>query len=539
VQTQSGSLTRPSPSTRPPVSVRDAVQRPRAPVVVLRHREHRWMSLAFGSPDGIGDVLRGDPAHEVVGYLPPVYPEWLGDSGFCQAHDIRFPYVAGAMANGIATTRLVVAMARAQMLGVFGAAGLSLQRVEAAIDAIERELGADGPTWAINLIHSPAEPELESALADLYVRRGVRRVCASAYMGLTLPVVRYACTGLRLSPDGRIERRHRLVATVSRPEVATHFLSPPPAEMVRALVDSRALTPTEAGLAAKLPLAEDITVEADSGGHTDNRPLLAVLPVIAALRDRLCTQHGYERPVRVGVAGGLGHPAAVAGAFAAGAAYVLTGSINQCTVESGVSDVAKRMLLEAGVADVAMAAAADMFELGVKVQVLSRGTLFAPRANRLYQIYVTYPGLDGLPDAVRAELEERILGASIEAVWRETMAYWRERRPAEIERAESDPKHRMALVFRWYLGMSSRWAIQGEVGRRADFQVWCGPAMGVCNEWLRGSALEPLESRSAPQLGLNLLEGAAVVTRAQQLRSHGIPVSAADVRLAPRRLVVR
>jgi PfaD family protein len=522
------------------VSVRDAVQRPRAPLVVLRHREHQWMSLAFAtSADAAADLLRGDPAHEVAGYLPPVYPEWLGDPGFGSTHAVRFPYVAGAMANGIATTRLVVAMARAQMLGVFGAAGLALPQVEAAIETIERELGADGPSWAINLIHSPAEPELESALADLYVRRGVRRVCASAYMALTLPVVRYACTGLRRSPDGRIERRHRLIATVSRPEVATHFLCPPPAEMLRALVDGGALTPVEAGLAAKLPLAEDITVEADSGGHTDNRPLVAVLPLIASLRDRLCAEHGYERPVRVGVAGGLGHPAAVAAAFAAGAAYVLTGSINQCTVESGLSDVAKRMLLEAGVADVAMAAAADMFELGVKVQVLGRGTLFAPRANRLYQIYVAYPGLDALPDAVRAELEERILGAPIATVWRETEAYWRVRRPAEVERAEGDPKHRMALVFRWYLGRSSRWAIDGEVGRRADFQVWCGPAMGVCNDWLRGSLLEPLESRSAPQLALNLLEGAAVATRAQQLRSHGFPVSAADVRFTPRRLRVR
>jgi hypothetical protein len=63
--------------------------------------------------------------------------------------------------------------------------------------------------------------------------------------------------------------------------------------------------------------------------------------------------------------------------------------------------------------------------------------------------------------------------------------------------------------------------------------------MGVCNDWLRGSLLEPLESRSAPQLALNLLEGAAVATRAQQLRSHGFPVSAADVRFTPRRLRVR
>jgi len=522
------------------VTVANAVQRPRTPLVVLRHREHQQVSLAFaGSADRVADVLRGDRSHEVVGYLPPVFPEWLGDAGFCRAHHVRFPYIAGAMANGIATTRLVVAMARAEMLGVFGAAGLSLQRVEAAIDAIERELGGEGPSWAINLIHSPAEPELESALADLLVRRGVRRVCVSAYMALTPAVVHCACAGLRLSPDGRIERRHHIIATVSRPEVATHFLSPAPAEMVRALVESGALSPAEAMLAAKVPLADDIVVEADSGGHTDNRPLVAVLPLIASLRDRLCAQHAYESPVRVGVAGGLGHPAAIAAAFAAGAAFVQTGSINQCTVESGLSDVAKRMLLEAGVADVAMAAAADMFELGVRVQVLTRGTLFAPRANRLYQIYVAYAGLDALPEGLRTELEERVFGATIAEVWRETADYWRARRPGEIERAERDPKHRMALVFRWYLGKASRWAIDGDAGRRTDFQIWCGPAMGVCNDWLHGSPLETLEGRSAPQLALNLLEGAAVATRAQQLRSYGIPVPAADVRFTPRRLRVR
>jgi len=525
-------------STVSSISVADAVAQPRMPLLVLRHRDQRGLALAFaGSAPGT-DGLRADPAFELAGYLPAVYPEWLGDAGFCHAHKIRFPYVAGAMANGIATPRLVVAMARAQMLGVFGAAGLSPQQVETALDSIDRELRGEG-SWATNLIHSPADPELESAVADLYIRRGVRRISVSAYMALTLPLVRCACSGLRLLPDGRIERRHSLLATVSRPEVATHFLSPAPAEMLRTLVDCGALTSAESVLASKVPLADDITVEADSGGHTDNRPLLAVLPLIASLRDRLCVQHGYEQAVRVGAAGGLGHPSAIAAAFAAGAAYVQTGSINQCTIEAGVSDAAKRMLLDAGVADVAMAAAADMFELGVKVQVLSRGTLFAPRANRLYQIYLTYAGLEALSDEVRKDLEERILGAPIETIWRETAEYWRARQPAEVERAEKDPKHRMALLFRWYLGKSSRWAIEGDVRRRADFQLWCGPAMGACNEWLCGSALEPLEARSAPQLALNLLEGAAVITRGQQLRTYGIPVSAADVRFTPRLLRVR
>ena len=48
----------------------------------------------------------------------------------------------------------------------------------------------------------------------------------------------------------------------------------------------------------------------------------------------------------------------------------------------------------------------------------------------------------------------------------------------------------MALVFRWYLGQSSRWANAGEPTRKLDYQVWCGPAMGAFNEWAKGSFLE-------------------------------------------------
>jgi len=94
----------------------------------------------------------------------------------------------------------------------------------------------------------------------------------------------------------------------------------------------------------------------------------------------------------------------------------------------------------------------------------------------------------------------------------------------------------MALVFRWYLGKSSRWAIEGLPERQADFQIWCGPAMGAFNDWVKGSFLEPPESRSAVQISLNLLEGAAVLTRAQQLRAHGVAVPPDAFDFRPRRL---
>lgn len=88
----------------------------------------------------LGLAVGHRPAGEVVGTLPPLYPEWLGERSFCAAHGVRFPYVAGEMANGIATTRMVTAMARAEMLGFFGAGGLGLPEAERAVEELATEL---------------------------------------------------------------------------------------------------------------------------------------------------------------------------------------------------------------------------------------------------------------------------------------------------------------------------------------------------------------------------------------------------------------
>ncbi len=468
--------------------------------------------------------------------LPALYPEWLGDRGFCETHRLRFPYVAGAMANGIATTELVQAMAGAGMLGFFGAAGLPVERVEKAVVTLREALGSREQSWGSNLIHSPQDPAAEDAIVDLYLRHGVARVSASAFMALTPAVVRYAVRGLSERPDGSVARKNHVFAKISRPEVARAFMQPAPAELLDELVRAGGIGAQEAKLAARVPVAGDITVESDSGGHTDNRPLAALFPIILRLRADLEAQHGYSAPIRVGAAGGLGTPSAVAAAFGLGAAYVLTGSVNQAAVESGLADEGKAMLADVGVADVMMAPAADMFEMGVKVQVLRRGSLFGPRASRLYRLYNRHSGLEAIPAEVRDKLEREILQKSVAEVWDETRRYFAVHGPDEVSLAERDPKHRMALVFRWYLGLSSHWAIAGDAKRRMDYQIWCGPAMGAFNDWVRGSFLESPAARGARQIALNLLEGAAVITRAQQLRSYGVPLAADCFSFQPRRM---
>ena len=501
--------------------VLDAVQRVREPLHLLI--------------DGDGAILLhfAPVAGDTLGILPPVYPEWLGDRAFTSVHSCRFPYVVGEMARGLATVEMVTAAAGAGLLAFYGAAGLAPAEIEGAVHRIETALGPDA-SWGSNLIHNVQDAQYEAAVVDTYLRTGVRRVSASAFMALAPDIVRYAAKGLTRAPDGRVHRRNWVFAKVSRPEVAAQFLSPPPPAMLDGLVSAGALSRDEAALATSISVAEDITIEADSGGHTDNRPLASLFPAIAVLRDNICRKHGYS--VRLGAAGSLGTPASVASAFSLGAAYVLTGSINQSALESGLSDAGRGLLAAAGIADMAMAPAADMFELGVKVQVLRRGTFFASRAQKLYDLYTAYEGLDAIPADERIRLEAEVFRMPVADVWNTTRSHFLRASPGDVERAERDPKHKMALVFRWYLFHASRWAAEGVADRRGDYQIWCGPAMGAFNAWVAGSFLEPLSHRSVVQIALNLLEGAAVITRAHQLRSFGVAVPPEAFTFVPRPL---
>jgi trans-AT polyketide synthase, acyltransferase and oxidoreductase domains len=524
------------PSSQPPVfepsELAALLTQIRQPVHVVRDLARHRIGLATGgavnSAAAAGDL-------PLLATLPAIYPEWLGDRSFCEAHGVRFPYIAGEMANGIATTRMCIAMAGAGMLGFFGAGGLGYPRVEEAVDELVAKLGIAAP-WGVNLIHSPNEAALEDRVADLLIRKNVPIISASAFMGLTPAVVRCAVAGLHLDADGRIARKRRVFAKISRREVAIRFMSPAPADILAALVAKNLITPTEAALAARVPVAEDITVEADSGGHTDNQLLVALFPTIMALRDELVVKHGFERPIRVGAAGGLGTPGSLAAAFSMGAAYVVTGSVNQAAVEAGLSDAGKAMLAQADVADVIMAPAADMFELGVNVQVLKRGTMFGVRSSKLYEAWHSHASLEAIPAELKARLERDVLHATFDEIWAETKGFWLKRDATEVARAEADPKHRMALVFRWYLGKASKWAIDGEASRRADYQIWSGPAMGAFNRWAEGSFLAEPRNRTVVQIALNLLEGAAVITRASQLRSFGLPIAAAAFQFKPRPL---
>lgn len=441
--------------------------------------------------------LRADPAR-------------LGCPTFRVDHGVRYAYVAGAMGKGIASAGLVSRLAQAGLLGFFGAGGLTIEHVAGAIRQIRAAVPPTAP-FGVNFLHNQILPAQEDALTDLLLAETVRRIEASAFIRVTPPLVRYRLHDLRAGPDGAPIIANRVMAKLSRPEVARQFFAPPDPQIVAALRDAGRITAEQARLAGCIPLADDVCAEADSGGHTDRRPAFTLVPHFRRLRDEIAAQTGLTRRVRIGAAGGIGTPDAVAAAFMLGADFVLTGSINQCTPEAGTSDVAKDMLAQADITDFDMAPAGDMFEIGAKVQVLRRGTLFPGRGNRLYELYRSLSGLHEIPPATLREIEDRYLGRSIAAVWQETAAHYARIAPDQIQEAEANPRKKMAMVFRWYFIHTNRMAIAGEAAQRANFQIHAGPAMGAANRWLKGTPLEDWRARHVDVLADRLMQEAAAV----------------------------
>ncbi len=460
---------------------------------------------------------------ELLMAVPPISIQNLGDRTFLSSHNVKYAYATGAMAGGIASEEMVIALGKEKILSSFGAGGLSPERLEAAIKRIQEALPY-GP-YAFNLIHSPNEPAIERRAVDLYLKYGVKTVEASAFLDLTPNIVYYRVAGLSLNAANEIEIKNKVLAKISRREVATKFLQPAPTKILKELLEQGLISELQANLAAKVPMADDIIAEADSGGHTDNRPLVCLLPSIIALRDQIQEQYQYEKPIRVGVAGGIATPESALAAFMMGAAFVVTGSINQSCIESGACEHTKNLLAQAEMADVIMAPAADMFEMGVKLQVLKRATLFPMRAQKLYELYRTYNSVEEIPLAEREKLEKQVFRKTIAEVWEGTAAYLSQKNPEKLAKAVNNPKLKMALIFRWYLGLSSRWSSSGEKGREVDYQIWCGPAMGSFNDWVRGSYLSEPENRRVVDVAHHIMTGAAFLYRVQNLKIQGLQVA--------------
>jgi trans-AT polyketide synthase/acyltransferase/oxidoreductase domain-containing protein len=443
-----------------------------------------------------------------------ISPLSLGSSAFKKSYNLRYAYLSGGMYHGIASPEMVIKMGKAGMMGFYGAGGLKLSQIETEIQYIQKEL-SEGQPYGLNFVCNINDPLMEEKTVDLFLRYEVRNIEAAAFLNITPALVKYRAKGLSKDQLENVNICNRIIAKLSRPEVANAFLSPAPEMIVKKLLMENKITWEEADLLKKVPVADDICVEADSGGHTDGGVAYTQMPAMLKLRDEIMDKYKYRQKIRVGAAGGIGTPEAAAAAFVLGADFILTGSINQCTVEAATSDTVKDLLQQINIQDTEYAPAGDMFELGARVQVLKRGVFFPARANKLYTLYCQYGSLNEIDEKTKQQIQEKYFRHSFEQVYEEVKSYYPAR---EIEKAEKNLKYKMALIFRWYFGYSTRLALRGDKESVIDFQVHCGPALGAFNQWVKGTPLEDWRKRHVDDIGLSIMNEAAEIL-SQRLNS--------------------
>ncbi|MDI6516698.1 ACP S-malonyltransferase [Streptomyces coelicoflavus] len=412
----------------------------------------------------------------------------LGAATFRERYGLRRAYLLGALYGGISGREMLGAAAKAGLLGFLGTGGLPLDEVDDRLRDLAGELGLGG-SFGVNLLYRHGAPEEESALVDLLLRHGIDLVEASGFPLITPALVRFRLKG------------GRIIAKVSRTDVAAEFLAPPPERLVARLLEAGEVTAEEARAAAGRPMADDLCVEADGGWLSGTADLLTLLPAVLRLRDTTAT--GGHR-VHVGCAGGIGTPEAAGAAFLLGADFVLTGSVNQCSVEAATSAEVKDILQEAREYDVDTAPWAELFDLGVQARYLKRGLFFPARASRLHELWRRHGSLAELDDETRSQVLDRYLGGEAPA-------------PAV---AGSTPEQQLAAVFRGYFTRGFRLAVSGDQRYRVDYLVHCGPAMGAFNQVVADTELHPWRARTVEAIADTLMDGAAVHLSAR-LRGFG------------------
>lgn len=436
----------------------------------------------------------------------------LGNQTFLKEYGLVIPYLAGGMYKGISSVEMVVRLAQAGMLGFLGTGGLNLSQIEQMIFAIRQKLPQQ-KNVGVNVLYNFRKENNDEGVINLCLKYGISIIEVSAYLKVTKSLIKYHAKGLSFDKStGKIIRKNRIIVKLSRPEIAEQFLKPASESILMELYENGELTEEEMMAAKHIALADCLCVEADSGGHTDGQNAYTLLPAMLNLKNELIRECHYDYPIYVGAAGGIGTPESAASAFILGADFILTGSINQCTVEASTSEVVKDLLQNMDIQDTEYAPAGDLFEFGSKIQVLKRGVLFPVRANKLYELYRHYNSIDEIDQSTKKQIEEKYFKRSCEEVYEEVKRHYS---PHDVEIMERNEKSKMAAIFKWYYSYSTHIALDGFIDDVVNFQIHCGPALGAFNRWVKNTKLEKWQNRHVDEIGVKIINDAKMLLNNQ------------------------
>lgn len=429
---------------------------------------------------------------------------FIGSLEFRNKYNLKYSYVAGSMGNGISSDNFVVKMAKANMMSFLGTDGLNLSTIEKYILSIQNQLNNE-ETYGVNINYGYEDTGIESKIVDLCLKHNVNIIEASGFINLTEDIVRYRLNGLKENNDSSIYIKNSIFIKTSNLELIKLFLSPPPERIISKLLQENKITLSEANLAKFIPMVDNISIEFNSSRHA-NGTVGALLPVVIKVKDEMKVKYSYKQEIYIGAAGGICIPEAAIAAFVMGADYIVTGCINQCTVEANTSDEVKDLLCSIDVQDIELIPDEKMFDFGFKSQVIKKGVFFPGRLNKLYQLYRKYDSLRDIDENLLRHIQKNYFNKSSICIYREMLKIFS---TDEINKAKTDSKYKMALILRWYFNYCKNLALRGLKFDKLNYQVYCSESMGTFNRWVKGTKLKDWRQRHADTIAVKIMNETA------------------------------
>lgn len=433
----------------------------------------------------------------------------LGSEDFKKRYHTHYAYVAGGMRNGISSVKMITKMAKSNLLSFLGSCDMELDTLERSLVELKHTLG-NGYPYGVNVTYQPNQIEKETKIFHLIHDYNIHIVELGSYIAVSDSIVQYRVNGLKEKEDGTVEIRNKVLLKVSRPEVVEVFMEPISDKIIQRLLMEGKISDREAKLAARVSLVDDFIITSDCAGQTEGGSIAAFYPVMKEIIDSARKKYPYENEIGVGVGGGIGTPWAAASAFIMGADFIETGSINQCSVESGTSNEVKDILQQLNIQDTEICPYMDMFEMRVKCQVVKKGTFFPVRANKLLDYYKEFKTIHEIDERSKKQLEDKFFKEDLESVCNKIKL---EIGKDEWKKAEENPKYMLGLVFKQYLYQGFEQAKKGNLEEKVNFQIFCSSAMGSFNSWVKNTDMEDWRNRHVDEMACKIMDEAQIIIK--------------------------
>ena len=218
-----------------------------------------------------------------------------------------------------------------------------------------------------------------------------------------------------------------------------------------------------------------------------------------------------------------------------GAAYVVTGSVNQACLESGASEHTRKLLSQTEMTDVAMGPRPGIcLKWVLRCRCSNAAPLFAMRAQKLYDLYSRYDTWQDVPQKEREKLETSVFKRSFDDIWVECVKFFSERDPHQVETRQCQSQGQNGAGFPLVPGGFLRAgpiAVKKDVRwitRSGAARPWAPLTIGCATPtWRR------LKTGTLPDVNLQILSGAAYLQRLRLLGAQGLRFNPAVEQFLP------